>query len=245
MNAPLKRLLPPLLALLWAVPHLHAQAGANRNVRFGLPSPAKADPKQREDYLIERPQYVLSYNDRTRTPNWVCWHLTKRDVGRADRGPFEPDPLLPRGFTKVTSGEYSRSDVDRGHTCPSKDRSDKEENNDPTFYLTNIVPQAPNCNQRGWERLESYCRDLAAKEDKELYICCGPAGKGGAGKDGPRETVGRKKITVPAKVWKVVLVLPHKDAEPRRNSRVIAVIMPNDQTVDHDWASPGRDGRHR
>jgi endonuclease G len=26
------------------------------------------------------------------------------------------------------------------------------------------------------------------------------------------------------------------DAEPRKNSRVIAVIMPNDQTVDFDWA---------
>jgi endonuclease G len=32
----------------------------NPNARFGLPSAAKADPVQREDYLIERPQYVLS-----------------------------------------------------------------------------------------------------------------------------------------------------------------------------------------
>src|SRR5262249_51163846 len=33
-----------------------------RNARLGLPSDAKPDPAQREDYLIERPQYVLSYN---------------------------------------------------------------------------------------------------------------------------------------------------------------------------------------
>jgi len=47
---------------------------------------------------------------------------------------------------------------------------------------------------------------------------------------------GRLKVTVPNKIWKVVLVLPREDAEPRKNSRVIAVIMPNDQSVDFDWA---------
>jgi endonuclease G, mitochondrial len=41
---------------------------------------------------------------------------------------------------------------------------------------------------------------------------------------------------VPNKVWKVILVLPSADAEPRKNTRVIAVLMPNDQTVDFDWS---------
>jgi DNA/RNA endonuclease G (NUC1) len=41
---------------------------------------------------------------------------------------------------------------------------------------------------------------------------------------------------VPAKVWKTVLVLPRVDAEPTRASRTIAIIMPNDQSVDYDWA---------
>jgi DNA/RNA endonuclease G (NUC1) len=41
---------------------------------------------------------------------------------------------------------------------------------------------------------------------------------------------------VPAKLWKVVLVLPREDAEPRKNSRIIAVIMPNDHTVGFNWA---------
>ena len=48
-----------------------AAAEPNPNVRFGTPSPARADPRQREDYLIARPQYVLSYNAEKRTPNWV------------------------------------------------------------------------------------------------------------------------------------------------------------------------------
>jgi endonuclease G len=42
-------------------------------------------------------------------------------------------------------------------------------------------------------------------------------------------------VTVPAKIWKVILVLPSEDAEPRKNTRAIAVIMPNDQSVGYDW----------
>jgi endonuclease G len=120
--------------------------------------------------------------------------------------------------------------------CPAKDRSATLRDIDATFFMTNIVPQAPLCNQRGWERLEDYCRRLA-REGHVLQIAAGPAGVGGVGKDGPAKEIGRgRRITVPNKVWKVVLVLPHADAEPRKNTRVIAVIMPNDQTVDFDWS---------
>jgi endonuclease G len=103
--------------------------------------------------------------------------------------------------------------------------------------MTNVVPQFPNSNQRGWERLESYCRDLAMK-GHELDIVCGPQGEGGTGKDGFKETIGkgRVEVTVPAKLWKVVVVLPEQEAEPRKNTRVIAINMPNDQSVDFNWA---------
>ena len=229
------RLVLPLLALLWAASALSAQQ-PNRNVRFGLPSPAKADPKQREDYLIERPQYVLSYNAKTRTPNWVSWELRKEDIGRAARGPFSPDPLLPSGFAKVTSHVYDGSGFDRGHQCPAKDRSATQKDCDATFFLTNVVPQSPNSNQRGWERLEAYCRDLT-KEGHALYIVCGPHGVGGVGKNGKKETIGKGRldVTVPEKLWKAILVLPHEKAEPRKNTRLIAILMPNDQSVDYDW----------
>jgi len=58
MSTLTRRLVLRLLVLFLLVPPLAGQE-PNRNVRFGLPSPAKADPKQREDYLIERPQYVV------------------------------------------------------------------------------------------------------------------------------------------------------------------------------------------
>src|SRR5436305_8529020 len=105
MVFPSQRFLPSLVILLWAVFPLAAQE-LNRNVRFGLPSPAQADPRQRTDYLMARPQYVLSYNAEKRIPNWVCWELKANDIGVTARAPFQPDPDLPRGFAAVTSQVY-------------------------------------------------------------------------------------------------------------------------------------------
>jgi len=49
-----------------------------------------------------------------------------------------------------------------------------------------------------------------AKQGHVLYIACGPHGVGGTGKDGHKEEIGkgRVEVTVPAKLWKVILVLP-------------------------------------
>jgi endonuclease G, mitochondrial len=58
------------------------------------------------------------------------------------------------------------------------------------------------------------------------------------GKNGQADEIGKGKlkVAVPAKLWKVILVLPKEDAEPRKNTRVISIIMPNDQSVDYNWA---------
>ncbi len=212
------------------------QTLANRNVRFGMPAEAKAAPSSRDAYLIDRPQFVLSYNDSKGIPNWVCWNLTAADMGKAPRDlSFEPDPDLPKGFARVRSSDYDGGGFDRGHMCPSADRTDTPENNNVTFYMTNVVPQSPECNQKGWRLLEEYCRRLA-RDGNELYIACGPHGQGGTGRFGERKAVGTNPlITVPAAVWKVVLVLPNKDATPDAQTRAIAVWMPNDQTVTTKW----------
>jgi endonuclease G len=138
---------------------------------------------------------------------------------------------------RVTSHVYDGCGFDRGHMIPAKDRSANAEDSRAVFYMTNIVPQAPNCNQKGWERLEDYCRRLAA-EGHVLQIACGPAGVGGTGKNGEAKEIGkgRLKVSVPHQLWKVIMVLPREDAEPRKNTRVIAVIFPNDQSVDANWA---------
>jgi len=217
------------------------EAGAtqsNPNIHYGMPGKASTDAGQHEAYLIDRPQYVLSYNDVTKNPNWVSWQLTHDDIkGKIDRGDFKADQLLPKSFVHVTEAAYSSSGFDRGHMCPSADRTASQEDNDATFYMTNIIPQAPNVNRKAWERMETYCRNLA-KQGKELHICCGPLGTGGEGSNGPAEHIGSgKAITnVPAKCWKVIMVLKTGES-PTKDTRTIAVIIPNTQAADIDWPS--------
>src|SRR5205085_919437 len=100
----------------------------------------------------------------------------KDDLGKADRqDDFRPNKSLPAGWYQVSKKSYAGTGFDKGHMCNSKDRTSTPEDNSATFLMTNMVPQSPNNNQKAWERLESYCRDLAT-QGKELYIVCGPAG---------------------------------------------------------------------
>ena len=89
--------------------------------------------------------------------------------------------------------------------------------------MTNIVPQSPKCNQGAWERFERYCRELA-DDGKELYIAAGPHGLGGVSSDGAKKlTIGRNApfVSVPASVWKVVLVLD-KGTNPTKSTNASA-----------------------
>ena len=209
---------------------------ANRNIRYGMPGEAKADPASKDAFLIDRPQYVLSYSDKRKSANWACWQLVKKDIGRVARGSFEADEGLPKEFVRVGFGTYTGSGFDRGHLVPSKDRSDTEANNDAVFLMTNIVPQSAACNQKGWERFERYCRELA-EDGKELYLAAGPHGTGGTADGAKKLTIGKNApfVTVPASMWKVVLVLD-KGTNPTKTTRTIAVWMPNDDSVTEDWA---------
>jgi endonuclease G len=210
---------------------------------MGNPSGATDDPSKPDNYLMRKPYFALSYNSDKGTPNWVSWCLQASDIGSAPRAEFYPDLTLPRGFKQVKPADYSGGGFDRGHMCPHSDRSSSSQASEATFVMTNMVPQAPNCNQKGWADLEDYCRGLAKRKGQTLYIVAGPAGQGGEGLKGVRDTIGRTaKVTVPAQVWKVVLALDDGKGDASdvnrvtRDSRVFAVVMPNDQSVGHGWA---------
>jgi endonuclease G len=65
--------------------------------------------------------------------------------------------------------------------------------------MTNMMPQVPELNRGVWGDLEEYCRELV-QQGKELYIVAGSVGRKGS--------IGKKeKIAVPAKNWKVIMVL--------------------------------------
>ena len=155
---------------------------------------------------------------------------------------FDPDAELPPGFYRVTHRDYSGSGFDRGHMCPHSDRAANEQMSFATFIMTNIIPQAPNVNQKAWADLEEYCREQVYANGDRLYIVAGPAGRGGTGLNGPRETLAGGKVTVPAECWKIVVDVSASGgdddlAKIGAGTRVIAVIMPNDNdSVGYGWA---------
>jgi endonuclease G len=211
----------------------------NDNLALGNPSGAVADVNYPNNYLLTKPQYVVGYNAAQGKPNWVSWHLDISDRGTSDRQDnFRNDPSLPEGFYQVQSTSYSGTGFDRGHNCPSADRTSSDENNSATFFMTNMMPQAPQNNQGTWANLENYTRTFLP--DYEVYIIAGSYGVGGTGSAGYMTTIDQGRVTVPNRTWKVIVVLPVGDNDLARisaNTRIIAVDMPNDNGLNQNWGT--------
>lgn len=193
----------------------------------GNPSSAATNPN---NYLMEKPQYALSYNRDKGTANWVSWQSNKSWIGSVDRSNnFRPDPALPKEFYQVKPSDYTGTGYDRGHVVPSGDRTNSKADNSATFLMTNMMPQTPQLNREVWREFEEYCRQLIS-QGKELYIVAGPSGNEGA--------IAAGKVTVPAYNWKVVLVLEPGSgiSGVTAQTQTIAVWMPNDGSVANtDW----------
>jgi endonuclease G, mitochondrial len=209
----------------------NAATSDNDNMLLGNPSGATSSTSNSNNYLMIKPQYDFSYNNSKHEPNWTSWHLYSGDIGSTSRqDDFRPDTTLPSGWYKVTANEFSGTGFDRGHMCPSGDRTDSVADNQATFLMDNMIPQAPKNNEVTWENLEEYERTLVS-EGNELYIIAGGYGSGGTGSKGYMITVGNG-VTVPAETWKIIVVLPNGNNDISRittSTRVISVLMPNTQ----------------
>ncbi len=218
-----------------------APATLPEHLTLGNPSGATPDLTQPSNYLLLKPEYALSYHRDQGKPNWVSWHLTAADQGPADRqDDFRADATLPAGWYRVSGTAYSGSGFDRGHNCPSADRTATPAQNSATFLMTNMVPEAPNHNRQTWASLETYCRAQLAGGTNEVYLLMGSYGKGGTGANGFATTLDQGRITVPARIWKVVVVLPtapgNDAARVSAATRVIAIDTPNDNGISPDWS---------
>jgi endonuclease G, mitochondrial len=191
------------------------------NPHLALGNPSNASNTDSNNYLIQKPQYVLSYNRDKGIPNWVSWELNRSWLGDAPRSNnFRPDDTLPEGWYRVTPSDYTRSGFDKGHMIPSADRSNSPDNNAATFLMTNIIPQAPDNNQGYWARLEDYERTLA-NEGNELHIISGVYGQKG--------TIAGGKVAIPARIFKIIVVTPPNQGinSINESTKIIAVDTPN------------------
>ncbi|MDD4973800.1 MAG: DNA/RNA non-specific endonuclease [Bacteriovorax sp.] len=199
----------------------------------GNPNLAQKVPvNEASEIIISRDQYVISYNKLRRSPNWTAWKLELDQIGNSGRSNnFLQDIDLenylnqsPQNLHAVDPTEYKGSCFDRGHQIPSADRTDSKENNQTTFFMSNMIPQTPNLNRVSWEHLEQYTRDLVQKQGKKAYIIAGPIYDQDFGLIGPN-----KDIPIPSKDFKVIIILDANQtpADINNDTPIISVIMPN------------------
>jgi DNA/RNA endonuclease G (NUC1) len=139
------------------------------SLKFGEPKPkdgssparysgaAYEDNLYRDNLLLEKPQYTLSYNGTGNIPNWASFQINKSSIslsGEPTNGErnFILDGSLPSGFYPVKDSDYnSRAPYVRGHQTPISSRSITLKDNKAVNLMTNIVPQQTKHNSL-WEK---------------------------------------------------------------------------------------------
>jgi endonuclease G len=213
-----------------------ATIDTNLQMQLGNPSSATANTNNHDHYLIQRTVEAIDYSDTFGEPNWASWDLTASDLGSSGRtSSFYIDTNLPANFYRVGTDDYSGSDYDRGHMCPSADRTTTNTVNKLVFFMSNIIPQAPNNNEGVWGTFEDYCRTLA-ESGYELLIICGPSGFNGT------LIQPSQCVFIPQYTWKIVVVVsPGSDTNVLTridtSTRVISLKIPNSNGVSSSWQS--------
>ena len=159
----------------------------------------------KNDEVIRRLAYTVSYNHETKIPKWVAWHLTADHVdGPLKRKDFDFTDDMSVVDPKGYKSDYYRSGYTRGHMCPAGDNKWSAKAMQECFLMTNMCPQTAGLNSGMWNSLEKSCRTWAERYG-DVYIVCGPVLLKGS-----HHTIGRNKVVVPEAFFKVILCMKGK-----------------------------------
>ncbi|MFA8449707.1 MAG: DNA/RNA non-specific endonuclease [Bacteroidales bacterium] len=174
-------------------------------------------PKGLKGQLVFHTDYILSYNEGAEQANWVLYELTDKEVKKpmSRTDDFRYDP-----FIKTVSAEkedYASSGYDRGHLAPAADMHASKKVMSESFYMSNMSPQLPQFNRGIWKKLEERVR-VWAEKNNTIYVVTGPVLT-----DGPYDSIGKNRVVVPKRYYKVVLV----DNPGNDNDKMISFLLEN------------------
>lgn len=182
----------------------------DRDLVFGVPSYGE------DLQVLDNVGYTVGYSAQTKGPIWVGYHLfavgNKKSPEREDL--FAKDERVP---SPVPASGYEGSGYDRGHMAPSAPigRRYGKAAQDKTFLMTNMIPQVPGLNQRGWEAVESLISSEYAEDCGEVWVIVGPIFEGEC-----KEL--SSGVRIPSHTFMVVIDLEEMDG----SVRAMGIVMP-------------------
>lgn len=205
-----------------------AGAGAALSVHTALGLPDTSAVGAVDRWLLVKPQFVVSYDTIRKTPRWVSWRLDTSWLGTATRASsFRRDAQLPTTAGQARDEDFRNSGFERGHLCPSADRTNTDPDNDATFVFTNVVPQTRASNGGTWATLEDEARDQV-RLGKTVFLVAGPV-------FGVTSQFVGAGVPVPTATFKVAVVVDSPAASVTTSTRVIGVLVPNTTSVSGNW----------
>lgn len=169
--------------------------------------------------VIHHKNYVLSYVEKYEGAEWVAYELTypetKNNVERKNGKFMDDDSVKTRS---ATHSDYTNSGYDRGHLAPAGDMNFDLDAMLESFYMSNVLPQAPELNRKTWKYLEDDIRYYVMRHKTPLYIVTG-------GIFFKNDTcIGKNKVKVPSNFYKIIY--------DERTGRSLAFIVPNKNTLE-------------
>ncbi|KAI1285303.1 Endonuclease G, mitochondrial [Halotydeus destructor] len=158
--------------------------------------------------------FVLSYDRRNRTANWVLEHLSPELLRITDKSTDRSkcdfvEDVSVHEYWRPKNDDYRGSGFDRGHLAAAGNHKVSQKHVEQTFVLSNISPQVgKGFNRDAWNNLERYVR-YRAKASKNLWVCTGPVylPKFEDGKKYVKyQVIGQNLVAVPTHFFKIMLI---------------------------------------
>lgn len=175
-------------------------------------------PASGEGKLIRHRYFALSYREEHGLADWVAYELTSERVttSTADSlADFHPDPKIAIAGS-VTPAGIRLAGYECGHLVAPAEMVFSPDALSESYYMANVVPQAPGFSQSIGKTLVGQTLDWA-KKFNHLYVVAGPIMNGEA-----KVIEGENQMVIPTAFFRVVLDLHHSE------KKAIAFIIPNE-----------------
>lgn len=149
--------------------------------------------------IIDKQVFTICYDYKMKGAKYVAYTLDGNKVNSVNikkRQKFYTEKNLPTKY-RSTSKDYAHSNYDRGHIASDASFDYDEKSLSKTYTMANIIPQAPNVNQKTWVKAEKLERFIASKLGSVNVI------NGVVYNSNPKR-IGKNRIAVPIAYWKMI-----------------------------------------